>query len=156
MSAEWLRTVQNELLFAPNIRKIRVAGRQLIIDHTAGPETQYTYENTADAQSAFNDIAAVVASETVGEPVITSINPVRVDNTGAFPVTLAISGIAFHSSALIVIQNYSGTIELSTTFVNSTAVTADIAAGPGLGTYDVVYSDTNGKLFRASNAIVVY
>lgn len=154
MSAEWLRTVQNELLFAPNIRKIRVAGRQLIIDHTAGPETQYTYENTADAQSAFNDISAVVASETVGEPAITLVNPAAMNDSG-FPITLAVSGIAFDATAQIILQNYSSTLTLVTTFVNSTALTAPVAAG-GVGTYDVVYSDNNGKVFRAANALVIF
>lgn len=161
--ADFLQTVQGELIpvIASSIRKVYLrpstpplSGSVLVIEHTVGKPTEYPYADNASGLVAFNNIAASLGAQHLGDPAITLINPAALNDSG-FPVTVAITGIAFDATAQILLQNYSATLTPATTFVNSTGLTISVAAG-GVGTYDVVYSDNNGKVFRAANGLVIY
>lgn len=148
-------TRQGELIIVSNINRVAVSGTTLSIYHSDGSTTAYQYQTAANALSDLDIYSAILEAKAAADPTIYTVTPTAILQT-TLPQTISISGIAFHSSAALYLSNYAGTGALVTTFVNSTALTAPVPATFAVGTYDVVYSDSNGAVFRATTALVLY
>ncbi len=157
MIPAWIQTVQGDLIpiAASPLLKISQVKASVVFYHSDGSTTNYDYGTEADALAALADFSAILEARYVGDPELTSNNPEAILQS-TLPQTITVTGIAFDATMVIVLKNYSASTPLATTFINSTTATAIVPNTIGVGTYDTVYSDTNGKADVLTDSFIAY
>lgn len=154
----WIQTAQGDLIpLGPSpLLKISRAGNSLILTHADGNTTNYPYESPDAAATAMNSYIAVTEARAIGDPEIHAVTPAAIEQS-TLPQGITVTGVNFaNASAVIVLRNYAGTTILVTVFVTSTTLTATVPNTVLVGTYDVLYSDSNGKVAEQASGFQAY
>lgn len=152
----WIITAQGDLIpLGPSpLLKITREGNSIILTHADGQTTNYSYNSATEAATAFSSYVAVTEAQSIGSPEVYAITPGAV--TG-LPQNITVTGINFvNALPTILIRNYVATTALVTLFNSSTSLTATVPNTVGIGTYDIIYSDSNGNTAIQGNGLVVY
>lgn len=148
-------TRQGDLIPVSNINKVSLSGVTISFAHSDGETTVYSYQDADSALADFNNIGALLEAAAVGDPEIYISTPGAILQA-SLPQALAITGVAFDSTAVVFAANYAGSYDLTAVFGSSTGLAGTAPALMNLGTYDFIYSDANGKKAVLPNALVIY
>lgn len=148
-------TAQGDIIQLASIKRVFVNSSTLVIAFQDSTTLNYNYTDNTAAIAARDNLAAIMEVAHVGDPEIASITPSSILQS-TLPQNITVAGVAFDASATVVLRNYAGSTALVTAFVSSTALTATVPNTILVGTYDVIYSDTNGKTSVLPNGLIAF
>lgn len=148
-------TAQGDIIQLASIKRVFVNSSTLVIAFQDSTTLNYNYADNTAAIAARDNLAAIMEVAHVGDPEIASITPSSILQS-TLPQNITVAGVAFDASATVVLRNYAGATALVTVFVSSTALTATVPNTVLVGTYDVIYSDTNGKTSVLPNSFIAF
>lgn len=144
---QWLKISETELVALGPSAMVKISRQNNVVTflHSNGTETNQTYADFTAAMAAIDDFTAITEAKSSGLPSISTITPSSIA-VGTLPQDITLVGVAFDASATIILQNYvTAPLPLATVVISSTVITATVPNTVVAGTYDVIYSDTNGN-----------
>lgn len=154
---QWLKISETELVALGPSEVVKISRQDNVVTflHSDASITTQTYADYTAAMAAIDDFTAITEAVNTGLPSIETINPQSILQA-SLPQDITVTGVAFDASATIILGNYTtASTPLVTTFISSTVLTATVPNTITAGTYDVIYSDTNGLVDKYPNGLLI-
>jgi len=155
MTQDFVQTAAGDIVNLSTVKRVQLVGSTVIFYHVDNTQTSYAFASGDEAITFFIDLEAILGPSSVSDPLVYSMVPSSMAVTSG-PIAATITGKSFDATAQAFLVNASGSFSLGAAFVDSTQLTATVPNSLGVGVYDLIYTDDNGKVFRKPNAFNVY